>query len=146
MLVRFRRGTGWGLRRFDHLSAVTAGERVAVVTAMAHTIVTEGLADESFIRARCDWDEYQDWARFVADPRQRPEMLEAVTHVPAADLPGMRPLLKAIPMGRLGTPQELGKAVVFLASDDSSFMTAAELFTDGGLPCVSFGAEPVPRA
>lgn len=66
--------------------------------------------------------------------------------VPAADLPGMRPLLKAIPMGRLGTPQELGKAVVFLASDDSSFMTAAELFTDGGLTCVSFGAEPVPRA
>ena len=62
--------------------------------------------------------------------------------VPAADLPGMRPLLKAIPMGRLGTPQELGKAVVFLASDDSSFMTAAELFTDGGLT----GAEPVPRA
>jgi formate dehydrogenase major subunit len=30
---------------------------------MAHVIVTEGLADEAFIRERCDWDEYQDWAR-----------------------------------------------------------------------------------
>ncbi len=62
------------------------GTNVAVLTAMAHTIVTEGLADEAFIRARCDWDEYQDWASFVADERHSPEVLEAVTRVPAADL------------------------------------------------------------
>jgi formate dehydrogenase major subunit len=53
---------------------------------MAHVIVTEGLADEAFIRERCDWDEYQDWARFVSDARHAPEALEAVTRVPAADL------------------------------------------------------------
>jgi len=69
----------------QHL-ALQPGTNVAVLTAMAHVIVTEGLADEAFIRERCDWDEYQDWARFVSEERNSPETLEAVTRVPAADL------------------------------------------------------------
>jgi anaerobic selenocysteine-containing dehydrogenase len=39
-----------------------------VLTALAHVIVTEGLFDEAFIRERCDWSEFEDWAGFVADP------------------------------------------------------------------------------
>ncbi len=62
------------------------GTNVAVLTAMAHVIVTEGLADAAFIRERCDVDDYQDWARFVADVRHSPETLEAVTRVPAETL------------------------------------------------------------
>ncbi len=62
------------------------GTNVAVLTAMAHVVVTEGLADEAFIRDRCDWDEYQHWAEFVSDKRNAPETLEPVTNVPAADL------------------------------------------------------------
>ncbi|MGX7926365.1 formate dehydrogenase subunit alpha [Tsuneonella sp. HG094] len=62
------------------------GTNVAVLTAMAHVVVTEGLADDAFIRERCDWDEYQDWAAFVAEERHSPEALEAVTRVPAGDL------------------------------------------------------------
>lgn len=38
-----------------------------------------------------------------------------------------------IPLGRVGTPDEIAKAAVFLASDDSSFVNAAELFADGGM-------------
>jgi NAD(P)-dependent dehydrogenase (short-subunit alcohol dehydrogenase family) len=39
----------------------------------------------------------------------------------------------AIPLGRLGDPDDIAKAVVFLASDDSSYITGTELFIDGGM-------------
>ncbi|MEG4997780.1 SDR family oxidoreductase [Microcoleus sp. B4-D4] len=39
----------------------------------------------------------------------------------------------AIPLGRVGTPDEIAKAVVFLACDDSSFVNGIELFVDGGM-------------
>ena len=79
---------GIDLVRSPHIEAahhlpLRPGTNVAVLTAMAHVIVTEGLADEAFIRERCDWDEYQDWAAFVSDPKRSPEAVEPLTKVPA---------------------------------------------------------------
>jgi NAD(P)-dependent dehydrogenase (short-subunit alcohol dehydrogenase family) len=44
----------------------------------------------------------------------------------------LKMLANAVPLGRLGKASEVAKAVAFLASDDSSFITGAELFVDGG--------------
>jgi NAD(P)-dependent dehydrogenase (short-subunit alcohol dehydrogenase family) len=41
-------------------------------------------------------------------------------------------ILSSVPMGRIGEPEEIAKAAVFLASDDSSYVTGIELFVDGG--------------
>jgi len=38
----------------------------------------------------------------------------------------------SVPLGRIGTPDDLGKAAVFLASDDSGYVNGIELFVDGG--------------
>ncbi len=64
------------------------GTNVAILTALAHVIVTEGLVDEAFVRQRCDWDAFQTWAEFVADPRHSPDRMAAVTGVPADSIRG----------------------------------------------------------
>ena len=79
------------LVRMPHVEAsqhlqLRPGTNVAVLTAMAHVVVTEGLADEDFVRERCDWAEFQDWAEFVAEPRHSPEAVAEVTGVPAETL------------------------------------------------------------
>ncbi|QEN89190.1 formate dehydrogenase subunit alpha [Labrys sp. KNU-23] len=67
----------------DYHLPLLPGTNVAVVTALAHVIVTEGLVAEDYVRERCDWDEFQNWAAFVADPRHSPEAVEKYTGVPA---------------------------------------------------------------
>lgn len=72
----------------DYHLPLKPGTNVAMVTALAHVIVMEGLANETFIRSRCDWEEYQDWATFVSRPENSPEALAATLGVSAADVRG----------------------------------------------------------
>jgi formate dehydrogenase major subunit len=79
------------LVRTPHIDAahhlpLRPGTNVAIMTALAHVIVTEGLVNEAFVRERCDWDEFQHWAEFVSDPRNSPEAVEKFTSVPVADI------------------------------------------------------------
>jgi NAD(P)-dependent dehydrogenase (short-subunit alcohol dehydrogenase family) len=48
--------------------------------------------------------------------------------------------LPTVPLARWGEPEDVAKAVLFLASDDSSYINAAELMVDGGLMGAPFGA------
>ena len=82
------------------------------------------------------------WTTDLRDRRIRVNAISPGT----IDTPGLNDLLasgeadeqrrkmvtSAIPLGRFGRPEEVAKAVVFLASDDSSYITGAELFVDGG--------------
>ena len=71
-----------------HHLALRPGTNVAVVTAIAHVIVTEGLFNEKFIRERCDWSEFQDYAEFVSNAQYSPENVEKLSGVPAETIRG----------------------------------------------------------
>jgi len=60
------------------------GTNVAVINALAHVIAVEGLLREDFAAARCEPKAYENWKRFILEPRNSPEAMEPVTGVPAA--------------------------------------------------------------
>jgi formate dehydrogenase major subunit len=74
--------------RADYHLQLRPGTNVALVSAMAHVIVTEGLLDEAFIAQRCEDRAFQQWRDFVSLPENSPEAMEAVTGVPADALRG----------------------------------------------------------
>ena len=81
------------LVRMPHVEAsyhlpLKPGTNVAVLTALAHVIVTEGLANETFVKDRCEQDAFADWAAFVAEERNSPEAVEKVSGVPADAIRG----------------------------------------------------------
>ena len=70
----------------DYHLQLKPGSNVALVNALAHVVVTEGLVAEAFVAERCDPVETARWRAFIADPRHAPEAVEAITGVPAADV------------------------------------------------------------
>ncbi|WP_336367742.1 formate dehydrogenase subunit alpha [Marinobacter sp. C2H3] len=59
------------------------GTNVAMVNAIAHVVVTEGLEDKDFIAGRCEPKQYEAWRSFIMEERNSPEAMEAVTGVSA---------------------------------------------------------------
>jgi formate dehydrogenase major subunit len=72
----------------DYHLPLRPGTNVAVINAISHVIVTEGLVDEPYVAERCDPHAFELWRNFIAEERNSPESLEALTGVPAADVRG----------------------------------------------------------
>jgi formate dehydrogenase major subunit len=70
----------------DYHLPLRPGTNVAMINALAHVVVTEGLVDETFVNERCDMTAFDQWRKFIAEERNSPEAVEPVTGVPAADV------------------------------------------------------------
>ena len=69
--------------RADYHLQLRPGTNVAMLSSLAHVIVTEGLLDEAFIAERCEARAFSQWRDFVAQPENSPEAMADVTGVPA---------------------------------------------------------------
>src|SRR5437879_2454914 len=116
----------------------------ASIILSASIVASKGLAANSVYSATKA--AIRSFARtWTTDLKDRRIRVNAVSPGPI-DTPGLSDLLASsetgqqrlkmisdsVPLGRLGTPDEIAKAVVFLASGDSSYVTGTELFVDGG--------------
>lgn len=72
--------------RADYHLKLRPGTNVAMVSAISHVIVTEGLVQEAFVQERCEWDSYVAWRDFAAKAENSPEALEEALGVPAAEV------------------------------------------------------------
>jgi formate dehydrogenase major subunit len=61
--------------RADYHLNLRPGTNVALISALAHVVVTEGLVKEDFVKERCEWDSFVLWRDFVAKPENSPEAL-----------------------------------------------------------------------
>jgi formate dehydrogenase major subunit len=70
----------------EHHLQLQPGTNVALVNALAHVVMTEGLEDRAYIEERCDREAFAAWEAFIREPRHAPEALEAITGVPAGEV------------------------------------------------------------
>ncbi|HEY4170772.1 MAG TPA: formate dehydrogenase subunit alpha, partial [Reyranella sp.] len=72
----------------DYHLPLRPGTNAAMLNALAHTIVTEGLVNEAFVREFCDRDAFEDWAEFIAQPQNSPENVGLIAGVSAEAIRG----------------------------------------------------------
>lgn len=72
--------------RAEYHLQLRPGTNVALLNALAHVIVSEGLVDEAFVAERCEPEAFAQWRDFIAQPRHSPEASAAITGVPAASV------------------------------------------------------------
>ena len=81
------------LVRSPHIQAeyhlpLRPGTNVAMINAIAHVVVTDGLVNEDYVKERCDLTAFEQWRKFMAEERNSPEATEMFTGVPAAGVRG----------------------------------------------------------
>jgi len=72
--------------RADHHLPLRPGNNVAVINALAHVIVVEGLEDAAYIAERCEDEAYQSWRKFILGPENSPEAVAGFSGVDAGEL------------------------------------------------------------
>ena len=85
----------------SHHLPLRPGTNVALLTTIAHVVVTEGLVDEAFVRARCDMAAFNEWAAFVTDPRHAPEATAAITGCDPGEVRAAARLYATAPNGAI---------------------------------------------
>jgi formate dehydrogenase major subunit len=66
--------------------AIRPGTNVAILDSIAHVVVREKLYNEEFIRARCEWNEFENWAALVGSDKYAPEVIGPLAGVEAEDI------------------------------------------------------------
>jgi DNA-binding MarR family transcriptional regulator len=91
------------------------------------------LVDAGWIAVRAGEDRREKWLTITAGGVAKLEEARPAWERAQARMQALKSSLAAqVPLGSMGTSDEIAKAVVFLASDDSSYITGTELFVDGG--------------
>ncbi|WP_020400852.1 formate dehydrogenase subunit alpha [Kordiimonas gwangyangensis] len=72
----------------DYHLPLLPGTNVAMINALAHVVVSEGLVDETFVRERCEMDAFEEWKNFILDPVNSPENVAKIAGVSAEDIRG----------------------------------------------------------
>lgn len=85
----------------SHHLQLLPGTNVAIINALAHVVMTEGLADDKFIAERCDTEAFKTWAEFIKQPINSPEAMEKISSVPASEIRAAARLFASAPNGAI---------------------------------------------
>jgi len=80
-----------------HHLQLRPGTNVAIVNAMGHVVVTEGLVDKGFVEDRCDMVSFNAWRDFISLPENSPETLQSTTGVSAEEIRAAAHLFASAP-------------------------------------------------
>jgi formate dehydrogenase major subunit len=120
------------------------GSNVAVINALAHVVVTEGLLDEAFVAARCEERSFAQWREFITAPENSPEAMQAHTGVPAALVRGAARLYATGVDGRKNAAIYYGLGVTEHSQGSTMVMGIANLaMATGNLGREGVGVNPL---
>jgi formate dehydrogenase major subunit len=85
----------------DYHLRLLPGTNVAIINALAHVVVTEGLTRDEYIAERCERESYDKWKAFVAQAGNSPEAVEKISGVPAEAIRGAARLYARGPNGAI---------------------------------------------